>query len=611
MLRLASTERAAFLKNLPPNIKLSYEVGIHKKDESAAKDYDFCALSPAGTRCLAWATEWNSKHVFAFIELYGEDATNDANLGDVHIQAACFDRGLCYGTVFDGILFKLKHETVLKSDALNENFSFSPSYFSIDGIHYYRGQYVHEFSCYKKQLEYLFKLFETRQLVQRGYTVYGVVFGLPIIKQSMRECLELIPTLPYKVSALIFRRNDAGSKIERLVYDDTEYTEDGTNSLVSNKTHVHEMPHEMPHETPHCEHDVDEDENESITTSSSSMIAAMEQPTVKHLPLMPAPIPAPMPAHANIALQQKPGMNSGGSMNDRQKQVAYFLVKPDLQNDIYHLFVKERNGKYVEHNIAHVPSYKCSIYMNHLFRNIKENYNLDALEESDDEEEFENINIDRFVYLNREEVMRCIYNERFQRWIPTLNTPSVEVSYKDEVVAKEQTTANLYASMRQQKQQNNWKQNMNQPSPPYQTPYQPPYQHQKLPPSYKPRQPYNHRHHKPHREPYQVRQHSPLEQQMLFQQNMLQPLSQQLSPSLSASISASSSLQPSYSQQPPPPPPQSRQLPPQINKLSNEHPTMGFINHLISKTGPNNCTWNPITDSPWKRNENTRGRILH
>ena len=35
--------------------------------------------------------------------------------------------------------------------------------------------------------------------------------------------------------------------------------------------------------------------------------------------------------------------------------------------------------------------------MNTLFRNIKENQNLDALEESDDEEEFENISLDKFV----------------------------------------------------------------------------------------------------------------------------------------------------------------------------------------------------------------------
>ena len=37
--------------------------------------------------------------------------------------------------------------------------------------------------------------------------------------------------------------------------------------------------------------------------------------------------------------------------------------------------------------------------MNELFRNIKENSNLDLLEESDDEEEFENVNPDKYVYL--------------------------------------------------------------------------------------------------------------------------------------------------------------------------------------------------------------------
>ena len=40
--------------------------------------------------------------------------------------------------------------------------------------------------------------------------------------------------------------------------------------------------------------------------------------------------------------------------------------------------------------------------MNKLFRDIKENANLDLLEESDNEEEFENVNIDRFVHLNKE-----------------------------------------------------------------------------------------------------------------------------------------------------------------------------------------------------------------
>ena len=56
--------------------------------------------------------------------------------------------------------------------------------------------------------------------------------------------------------------------------------------------------------------------------------------------------------------------------------------------------------------------------MNKLFRNIKENINLDALEESDDEEEFQNEKLDRFVYLDKSYKMICGYNYKFKKWFP-------------------------------------------------------------------------------------------------------------------------------------------------------------------------------------------------
>jgi len=56
--------------------------------------------------------------------------------------------------------------------------------------------------------------------------------------------------------------------------------------------------------------------------------------------------------------------------------------------------------------------------MNNLFRKIKENSNLDLLEESDDEEEFENTAIDKFVYLQKKVRMKCIYNSMFNKWLP-------------------------------------------------------------------------------------------------------------------------------------------------------------------------------------------------
>ena len=56
--------------------------------------------------------------------------------------------------------------------------------------------------------------------------------------------------------------------------------------------------------------------------------------------------------------------------------------------------------------------------MNKLFRNIKENENLDKLEESDDENEFENINADKFVYLNKNYNMLCSFCNKFKKWVP-------------------------------------------------------------------------------------------------------------------------------------------------------------------------------------------------
>jgi hypothetical protein len=76
--------------------------------------------------------------------------------------------------------------------------------------------------------------------------------------------------------------------------------------------------------------------------------------------------------------------------------------------------------------------------MNRLFRNIKENENLDALEESDDEEEFENDKEDKFVYLDRAYNMVCEYNYKFRKWTPIREALSSEkITNKSELVRLE------------------------------------------------------------------------------------------------------------------------------------------------------------------------------
>lgn len=104
--------------------------------------------------------------------------------------------------------------------------------------------------------------------------------------------------------------------------------------------------------------------------------------------------------------------------NKKHIRETVFLVRPDIQDDIYFLYCLNNEMKEEHHSIAHIPDYKTSVMMNALFRNIKENTNLDLLEESDDEEEFEDDRIDKFVHLNNSYKMVCQFNNKFKKWVP-------------------------------------------------------------------------------------------------------------------------------------------------------------------------------------------------
>ena len=98
---------------------------------------------------------------------------------------------------------------------------------------------------------------------------------------------------------------------------------------------------------------------------------------------------------------------------------AIFRVKATTQADVYSLFCFEHmNSSSKPYGTAAVTTYKQSVFMNSLFRTIKENRNLDLLEESDDEEEFEDVSEDKYVDLKKQLVMKCVYNKRFRKWEP-------------------------------------------------------------------------------------------------------------------------------------------------------------------------------------------------
>jgi hypothetical protein len=118
------------------------------------------------------------------------------------------------------------------------------------------------------------------------------------------------------------------------------------------------------------------------------------------------------------------------------KYPTIFRVTADVQYDIYHLYAcgpskqNERGGNMhrnnnnknsmsnVYYDVAYIPNYKKSVFMNGLFRNIRENRNLDYIEESDDEEDFENTREDKYVDLKKELFMECSFHTKFKRWVP-------------------------------------------------------------------------------------------------------------------------------------------------------------------------------------------------
>jgi hypothetical protein len=101
-----------------------------------------------------------------------------------------------------------------------------------------------------------------------------------------------------------------------------------------------------------------------------------------------------------------------------------FKIKAQIYADIYDLYCENNNKEHCL-GIAMIPDYKTSVFMNTIFRTIKENHNLDLLEESDSEEDFENISPDKYTNTDKEIIMKCVYMHRFQKWKPIEIMPEI------------------------------------------------------------------------------------------------------------------------------------------------------------------------------------------
>ena len=240
-------------------------------------------------------------------------------------------------------------------------------FFTIEDIFSYKDELI-ERKDWSFKMEKI-KLCLKNDLKQVSYNNSFIVFGLPIICKTNDELENKIQNVKYKINSIQYRLYNRSNNYLFITYD--------------NYINQKEIP--------------------VVTKYIEPQVKSQEKPIEKIV------VKQPVKSKAS-------GNMSHGTVKPFGEVV--FLVKPDIQNDIYYLYCLDQNLKEEQHSIAHVPDYNTSVMMNKLFRIIKENNNLDALEESDDEEEFENEDISKFVHLDKSYKMVCQFNHKFKKWTP-------------------------------------------------------------------------------------------------------------------------------------------------------------------------------------------------
>ncbi len=338
-----------------PSIKRSYENIIHKK----VYDADLIFAIPMGRKCFAWFTECDNKPICYII-----DTLENGQLSVVGNFNCCFNRDLSYGTIFYGTFFYHKNN----------------NYFTIEDIFHYKGRDLARTTWGEKYN--LISNILAREMKQVSYNKSFVVFGTPLVSNTVDSILKLISGVQYKISTVQFRSFTNSNHFNYIRYVELNQ------SRVSPRMQPQYMPqqHKPPshHQTP------------------------------------------------SQSQERRPAIRQDKNRSTYREMV--FCVKPDIQNDVYHLFCS--NNELYEY--ACIPDFKTSVMMNQLFRNIKENVNLDALEESDDEEEFENDKKDRFVFLDKAYNMVCAYNPKFKKWYPLrVADTTAKIANRSEILSLE------------------------------------------------------------------------------------------------------------------------------------------------------------------------------
>ena len=231
--------------------------------------------------------------------------------------------------------------------------------------------------------------------VRKIFVIEDILYmkGIPLSKQPYQEKFQFLSRLLEEYDSLFGKNEELPVKMPVFW------------NIQSNENTIPEkLKSSIPYSIHHLQH-----------RSYKKIVPYINYPWSKNI--VPS-ISKHAPSIPNNLLFIPPSLPRFNFSKGQYKLKTTFEIKADLQNDIYHLYAFGKKSERIYCGIAYIPNYTTSKYMNSFFRKIKENKNLDALEESDDEEEFQDLRADKFVNLERKQAFECVYKYKFKRWVP-------------------------------------------------------------------------------------------------------------------------------------------------------------------------------------------------
>jgi hypothetical protein len=359
-----SQNQTQHLLNRLPNVELSYETLSHKK---VFNNYDIGVAIPSGKKYYAWFSFYYEKDVCFLMEL-----NRDKKIIKVTIVETLYSPCLSKGTLLYGTLVPMNDKT----DDITLTTSIDKSYFVIEDLLTYQGISMKGL-MYGDKLGYINDMF-TNFIVMKESVDANVIFTLPVM-WSIKD-----PQKPELNEIDIFNYYD--------VYK----------TVIGYQAHHIQLRKLM-----------------EVSPFVNITITAMTSVVQQFIMSKNKPVDVTTTANPNISLRKSIIPQYTIDLHKPQyKYLCVFQVLADIQYDIYHLYACGKNKTMVYYNVACIPTIKCSVLMNNIFRNIRENKNIDYIEESDDEDDFQDIREDKYVKLDKTVLMECVFNMKFKKWIP-------------------------------------------------------------------------------------------------------------------------------------------------------------------------------------------------